>query len=168
MNDNALIAGNLCTLLAMVANSVGSTRKTTKGTLWAQNVGQVIYFISALLLRGYSAAVQNVVGFLRNLAAIRQIRSKPLEWMLVGLGVVLGVAFNNRGLIGLLPVIGNLQYTLVIFRFARNEWVVKISYLVSLIFFVIFNLTIYNFAGALSDLLVVLTTAIVLVKESAK
>ena len=165
MDYTSLIVGNLCTLLAMIANSFSSTRKTTKGILWAQNVSQIVYFISALFLRGYSAAVQNVVGFLRNLAAIRQIRNKTLEWLLIGLGAVLGIAFNNRGPVGLLPVIGNLQYTLVIFRFSDRERVVKISFMISLFFFVIFNFTLYNFVGVLSDLAVIVTTAIVLLKK---
>ena len=163
-----LLLGNLCVLLAMGANAISSTRKTTKGILWMQNVSQLMYCGCAVLLKGYSAAVQNVVSIIRNLVAIRKINSKVVEWTLVVLGVVLGMAFNNRGWIGLLPVIGNLQYTLVIFRFKNNERAIKLSFLLSVVAFLVFNVAIYNFVGVIGDTVTIITTATVLFKEKKK
>ncbi len=163
MNGN-LIIGNVCTLAAMGTNAISSTRKDAKGMLFFQTVSQLIYCISALVLRGYSAAVQNVVGILRNVAAIRNVKSKVVEWTLVIAGVALGVVFNNRGLLGLLPVVGNLQYTLAIFYCKENERLLKLSFLLSGISFCIFNAVIYNFVGVAADFAVAITTAIVLLK----
>ena len=168
MNPYAILVGNLCTLLAMGANAFSSTRKTTKGMLRAQNLSQVVYFASAVVLGGYSAAVQNVVSILRNMAAIRQIRSRALEWVLAGMGLVLGIVFNNRGIIGLLPVLGNLQYTLCIFRFPNDERLMKLSFLISTLSFMLLNLVLYNFVGVVADLTVSITTAIVLIKGKKK
>ncbi len=159
-----VIIGNLCTLLAMGVNAFSATRKTTKSMLRAQNISQLVYCASAIVLRGYSAAVQNVVSILRNTAAIRNVKSKSVEWTLVILGVVLGVAFNNRGLLGLLPVVGNLQYTLAIFYLKCNERTVKVSFLLSVAAFVVFNIMLYNFVGAASDMVVIITTVIALFK----
>lgn len=160
-----IIIGNLCTLLAMGGNAVSATRKTTKGVLSWQNLSQVIYFACAIILKGYSAAVQNVVSFLRNIAAIRNVKSKTVEWVLTIAGVVLGVLFNNRGLMGLLPVVGNLQYTLAIFRFKDNERLLKLSFLISSVAYAVFNIVLYNFVGAVSDTVVAVTTAVVLIKD---
>ena len=165
MENLNVIIGNLCTLLAMSGNAISSTRKTAKGVLTVQSFSQAIYCISAIVLRGYSAAVQNVVSILRNVAAICNVKSKALEWFLVALGVVLGVAFNNRGFVGLLPVLGNLQYTLAIFRFRDNERLLKISFLLSILSYTALNLVIFNFVGVASDLVVTITTVIVLIKE---
>ena len=167
MNSN-LIIGNLCTLLAMGSNALSTTRKNVKGILLLQSLSQLIYCVSAVVLGGYSAAVQNVVSIVRNFAAIRNIKSKFLEWALVILGVVLGIIFNNRGLMGLLPVVGNLQYTLAIFRFRDNERILKLSFLISSVMFVIFNITLYNFVGAASDLVVTVTTIAVLLKAAGR
>ena len=166
--DGGFIVGNLCTLLAMGTNAFSSTRKTAKDVLRVQNLGQAIYFISAIALKGYSAAVQNVVSVLRNLAAIRDIKSKAVEWILTIAGVVLGIVFNNRGLLGLLPVLGNFQYTLAIFRVKGNEWLLKISFFVSTAAYVAYNLVIRNYVGVASDSFVLITTAIVLLKEMRK
>ena len=167
MNPNIII-GNLCPLLAMGTNAISSTRKTAKGMLLFQSLSQVIYFGCALILRGYSAAVQNVVSIIRNAVAIKNIKNKVIEWVLIILGLALGIVFNNRGIIGLLPVIGNLQYTLAIFYLKDNERLFKISFLISLIGFVIFNIAILNIVGAIADTIVSITTIIALIKERNK
>lgn len=158
--------GNLCTILAMLFNALSSARKTPKGVLMMQNASQCVYAVSAIVLGGYSAAVQNVVSIFRNFAAIRNIKSKFLEWLLVILGVALGIVFNNRSWIGLLPVIGNLQYTLAIFRFKDDERKIKFFFLLSVLAFVIFNFAIQNYAGVVSDTIVIIITSIILLKSA--
>ena len=162
----SVIIGNLCMLIAMGFNAVSATRKTPKGMLWMQNLSQLAYFGCAVVLRGYSAAVQNVVSILRNLAAIRNVKSKFVEWVLIALGVILGILCNNRGLLGLLPVIGTLEYTLAVFRFKDDERKLKICFLFSLLAFSIFNFVIQNYVGVVTDGVVVVTTIIALAKSN--
>lgn len=166
--NGAIIAGNLCTLVAMGCNAISSTRKTPKGVLLMQNASQVVYAVSSIVLGGYSATVQNVVSIIRNYVAIWKWKSKALEWVLVVLGVVLGVAFNNRGWVGLLPVVGNLQYTLAIFRFKDDEEKIKIFFLISLLAFICFNFAICNYVGVVADSIVAVTTTIMLIKTAKK
>ena len=166
MNEIHLIIGNVCSLLAMVTDSVSSTRKTAKGVLLVQSLSQLIYFIGTVVLKGYSGAVQNAVSILRNFVAIRDIRNKYVEWALVGLGVVLGLAFNNLGFMGLLPVIANLQYTIAVFRFQDNQRALKISFAIAIGLFAVFNIAIYNVVGMLSNSVVFITTVAVLLKSN--
>ena len=168
MEHLPLIIGNLCSLLGMGTDSLSSTRKTAKGVLWAQCASQVIYGCGAIMLKGYSGAMQNLVGLVRNLVAIKQIKSKVLEWILVILGVVLGVAFNNRGIMGWLPIIANLQYTLVVFRYPGNERALKISFLIALIMYTLFSIVLYNFVGIATNLVTIITTIIALIKFPKK
>ena len=161
----SLLMGNLCSLLGMAADSLSSAQKTTKGMLWMQSLGQLIYGIGTFLLGGYSGVVQNVVSILRNLVAIWNLANPVLEWLLAGLGVVFGLAFNNLGFIGILPVIGNLQYTLAIFRCRNNERLLKISFAATIAMYAIFNLAILNLVGVACNLVVLATTAFVLIKD---
>lgn len=165
MNEINLIIGNVCSLLAMVTDSISSTRKTAKGVLLVQSLSQLIYFIGTVVLKGYSGAVQNAVSILRNFVAIRDIRSKYVEWALVGLGVVLGLAFNNLGFMGLLPVIANLQYTIAVFRFQDNQRALKISFAIAVGMFAVFNIAIFNVVGVVSNSVVFVTTLAVLLKS---
>ena len=159
------IIGNLCSLLGMAADAVSSSRKTAKGVLLVQCVGQLCYAISSVALKGYSAAVQNAVSILRNLAAVRGTRSKALEWLLVALGVGLGILFNNRGIMGWLPIIANLEYSLAVFRFQDDQRKLKAAFLVCIALYGIFNAVILNFVGMASNLAVFVMTAVFLVRE---
>ena len=160
----SLIIGNLCSLLAMATDSVSSAQKTARRVLIVQNLSQVIYFTGGILLKGYSGAVQNAVSFLRNMVAIWKMESKVIEWILLALGVVLGLVFNNLGWVGLLPVIANVQYTLAVFRFKDDERALKISFMICCALFVVFNSAIYNIVGAGTNLVVIVTIITNLVK----
>ena len=168
MGTFSIITGNICSILAMITDSISSTQKTAKRVLWVQTLSQLIYCIGTIVLKGYSGAVQNAVSILRNLVAIRKIESKVITWALVLLGVVLGLAFNNLGFMGLLPVIANFQYTLAVFRFKDNEKALKISFCISIAMFAVFNLAIYNAVGFVTNSIVLVTTLINLIANRKK
>ena len=166
MNSINIIIGNISSLLAMGTDSLASAQKTAKGVLWMQTLGQAIYCTGSIVLKGYSAAVQNAISIARNLFALGNIKSKILEWVFLLLGVVLGLAFNNLGLMGLLPVVANLQYTLCVFRFKHNERALKTSFAVNSFLYSVFNLAVYNFVGVITNLVVVIVTIFFLLKKT--
>ena len=165
MNPVNVVIGNGCSLLAMVTDSLSASQKTAKRVLWVQNLSQLIYCIGVIFLKGYSAAVQNVVSIIRNVIAIKEVKSKTLEWIVVALGVVLGLCFNNLGLVGLLPIVANLQYTLAVFRFKDNERALKISFMCAAIMFAVFSLAVYNIVGFFTNSVVAVSTAVFLLKR---
>lgn len=165
MDPTALIIGNLFSVAAMVTDSLSAAQKTAKKVLAVQLLSQFSYCAGSVILGGYSAAVQNVVSSLRNLAAIFDIRNALLEWFLVGLGVVLGIAFNNLGLMGWLPIIASAQYSIAIFRFRDNERALKISFLISAVLFAVFSGVILNFVGVVTNTVVGISTAVSLYRD---
>ena len=159
MDKLFLLLGNGCSLMATLSNIFASTRPTARGVLLVQSVGQVFYFLCGLFLRAPSGAVQNAVSIVRNFVAMgKKKSSKWVEWALIAAGVVLGVAFNNRGLAGWLPIVGNLEYSLAVFRFRDNERMLKAALVVSLLIFAVFNVIIGNYVGAVADTVVAVTT----------
>lgn len=159
-----ILIGNVCSLLAMISDSVSASRKTTKGVLLVQLLSQIFYGAAGIALKGYSATVQNLVGILRNLVAIRSKRSKVIEWILIALAVGLGILFNNRGWVGWLPILANLEYTLAIFWCKDNERVLKFTFLINAFLFIIFNAILFNIVGVISNTVVFITTLMFLIK----
>ena len=147
---------------------VSASQKSAKGVLWMQTLGQVLYTVSCVFLKGYSAVVQHAVSVVRNLAAIRGVQSKVVEWSLVGIAFVLGVVFNNLGVIGWLPVIANLEYSLAIFRFREDQRSLKLAFLVCVLLYTVFNVIILNIVGAVSNVVVLITTTAFLIRDSRK
>jgi len=164
MND--IILGNLISLLAMGSDSFSATRKTAKGVLLVQCISQFLYGLSSLVLKGYSAVVQSAVSIVRNLVAVKGEPSKATQWILILLGVALGLFFNNLGAVGWLPVISNLEYSIAVFRFKDNERGLKLAFLVNIALFAIFNAVIYNFVGLIANVVIFATTVMALVKTS--
>ncbi len=160
-----LIIGNLCSLFATVADVISTSRKKVRDFLLFQCVGQFFYLLGTIVLKGYSAAVQNAVCILRNLAAVKNLKSKILEWGLVILALALGLAFNNLGWLGLLPVVANFQYSLAVFRFKDREVPLKISFLINVVMYLVFNFAIRNYVGSAANGFLIVTTILFLIKH---
>ena len=152
----------------MISDAISGTRKKNSEILAIQIISQIFYGTGSFVLKGYSSVVQNVVGILRNLAGIKDIKNKFIEWTLILLGVILGIIFNNRGLLGYLPILGNLEYSIAIFRFKDNEKGLKISFIINMIVFSIFNFVIMNYVSGVANFITALTTAISLIRENKK
>lgn len=161
-----VIIGNICSLLAMLADSFGSTRKKAKEVLLMQAVSQTIYCIGSIVLKGYSAAVQNVIGVIRNLIATRKGSHKAVEWILIVLGVALGIVFNNRGWLGWFPILANLEYSLAIYWFKDNEYILKITFAVYMLMYTVFNLCLFNFVGFIANMVVIITTVTCIIRDA--
>ena len=168
MDNISLLLGNGCSLLATLCNMFASTRKTARGVLLVQSLGQAFYFACAIFLKGYSGAVQNAMSIVRNFVALGKKQRKWVELTLVAAAVVLGMVFNNRGLAGWLPIVGNLEYSLAVFRFRDNQRMLKAALVVSLVIFIAFNVVIGNVVGIVADSVVVVTTLVDLWKTREK
>ena len=164
MND--VIAGNVCSLCAMVSDSVSGTRKKNGEILGIQMISQVFYGAGSIIVKGYSSTAQNVVAILRNFAAMKNVKSKAAEWLLISLGVILGAAFNNRGLLGWLPIAANLEYSIAVFRFKDSERGLKLAFLINMLMYSVFSFAILNYAGALSNIIVAVSTAVSLFRKT--
>lgn len=159
-----IILGNIFSLLAMGTDTFSASRKSAKGVLLAQVASQFFYGASAFALKGYSAVVQNVVSIFRNLAALYPRCPKWIYWVLVAAGLGFGIAFNNLGLIGWLPIVANLMYALTVIWAKGNALVLKIAFLILTLMFGVFNLAILNFVGAAGNVVIVVTTAVYIIK----
>ena len=159
-----ILLGNFLSVLATAADLFGASRKSPRAMLLAQTASQGFLGLSSLVLGGYSAVVQNIVSVIRNLTALAKTSSKALETLLVVLGVVLGVAFNNLGWMGLLPVVANLEYSIAVFRFKDNERMLKGAFALCIVLFSVFNFAIHNYVGVVSNAAVLATTLVSLTK----
>lgn len=160
-----VIVGNVCSLCAMATDSFSSTRKKHSQIMLIQCISQVFWAAGAIILKGYSGAAQNGVAILRNLAAIKKWKHRAVEWILIALGVVLGVVFNNRGLLGWLPIVSNLEYSIAVFRFREKGRALKLALIVNMLLFSVFNFVIRNYVGAIANIVVALTAAVALLRE---
>ena len=163
-----VIIGNIFSLCAMISDSISGTRKKHNEIMAVQIVSQFFYIVSSIVLKGFSSTVQNVVAVFRNYASMKNVKSRVMEWTLILAGVVLGILFNNRGLLGWLPIIANLQYSIAVFKLKDKESALKLAFIFNMIMFAIFNAVIMNYVGILSCSVIAVTTVVSLIKASGK
>ena len=166
MIQTAIIIGNAFSLCAMISDSISGTRKKHSEIMAVQIVSQFFYGASSIALKGYSSTAQNVVAVFRNLAAMKRVKSRALEWALILAGVVLGVAFNNRGLLGWLPIIANLEYSVSVFKLKDNERALKLAFIINMVMYAVFSAVIKNYVGVLSCAIIAVTTTISMIKAA--
>lgn len=129
-------------------------------------MSRFFYGASSVVPKGCSSTVQNGVGVLRNLAAIKDVKNRILEWALIPAGVVPGVVFNNLGLLGWLPIVANFQYS--VFRFREYEKALKLSFIISMLMFAVFNGAIMNYVGIASCVIIAVITAVSVLKAAKR
>lgn len=159
-----IILGNITSLLSCLLDSYSATKSSKRGMLRIQCFSVIIYTISNSLLKAYSTVVQNLCALVRNILAAKGIENKIIEYIIIAAAFILGIYFNNLGFIGLLPVFGNVEYSICMFALKDNIKGIKISFLICNICFVILNIYIKNYVGAILTLITAITTAIELYK----
>ena len=166
MIQTSILLGNLFSLCAMISDSVSGTRKKHSEIMAVQIVSQFFYGASSVALKGYSSTAQNLVAVFRNLAAMKNVKSRALEWTLILAGVVLGVVFNNRGLLGWLPILANLEYSVAVFKLRENEKALKLAFILNMVLYAVFSAVIQNYVGVLSCTVIAVTTAVSLIRAA--
>ena len=168
MTGTSITVDNILSLCAAVSDSISGTRKKHKEIMAIRIVSRFFYGASSIVLKGYSSTAQNAVAVFRSLAAMKKVKSRVLEWILIAAGVVLGIVFNNRGLLGRLPIVANLEYSIAVFRFRDNEIALKSAFIVNMIMYAAFSAVILNYVGIASCAVIAITTSISLIKTIRK
>lgn len=159
-----IILGNITSLISNLLDAFSATRSNKKDMLKIQCLSVIVYIITNTLLKAYSTVVQNICGLIRNILAVKDVDNKIIQYIIIASALVFGVYFNNLGLIGLLPVFGNVEYSICLFVLKDNVRGLKLSFLISNVCFVILNLYVSNFVGVVFTSIIVVTTFIELIK----
>lgn len=78
--------------------------------------------IANFLLGGYTGAISISVSIIRNTLMIKHWDSIYTTVILVIIQVSAGTYFNNLGLIGFLPLISSVSYTIITFMTSKVQW----------------------------------------------
>lgn len=152
-----VILGNIFSLIANVFATLNGTRKKKRDMIICDMGAAFCFTISDLVLKGYSGAVQNIVGILRNIVALFMPDNKAIGWTLVAAGVIFGIMFNNKGILGLLPVVSCFYYSICVINKKTTARQLKFAFIINTISFSIYCFIIQNYVGSALDGFVAIT-----------
>lgn len=160
----ALFIGNIFSLLAAICIGVSVIKKNKIDLIGWQVFDVLFCVLSSFVLASYAAATTNTVALIRNVLAYKNRLTKNLTWVLTLLCVIVGLWANNRGVIGLLPIIASGSYTVLMY-ITKDEQQMRWALVSNLILWLVHDAYIQSYPLAVMDFVLSVWTAMHIYKN---
>ena len=123
-------------------------------------IGNTIFAIlTNIALLSYSGVTTNSVSLFRNIFAYKNKLTFLITLIILAISISLGAIFNNRGLIGILPVFSSAGYTLCIYL-TKNEQQLRYALIIDLSLWATYYLYIRGYPSAITYIILNIWTLI--------
>ena len=168
MDNKIIIIGNIIAFFGSGGILLSTAVKNKKNILKVQTAASFFLLASDIVLRGYSGAVQDLICILRNITVILGKKSKILNFFFILSGVALGIIFNNKGWLGLLPILANLQFSCIVLHPKADDVMLKASIFASNVCWAIYSLCIFNYVNMAVNIIICISAAVFVIRELVK
>lgn len=168
MNTKLIVIYNIIGFLGSGGLFLSTMIGKKENIMKTQTVATVFLLISDTLAKGYSGAMQDFIGIIRNVAVIKNVHKKWLNAVLIISGLVLGIACNNQGLVGWLPIFANFQFSCLVLMKKADEVIIKTSLCIANICWAVFNFKLMNYASMAVNIAICTSAVIFVVRELVK
>ncbi len=146
--------------------AISSFAKNKKSMLTWQLSDYFFTMIANFLLGGYTGAISISVSIIRNVLMIKKWDSLYTTILLVIIQVTLGIHVNTLGLIGCLPLISSVSYTIISFLTDKVQWLRWVT-IENMLLWSLYDFTIKAYPALLMDAIITITTLIAIKKYSS-
>jgi hypothetical protein len=154
-----LIWGNIFSLMSAICIAVSVLKKNKNDLIWWQVIDVIFCILSNIALYTYAALTTNSIALIRNILAYKNKLTKNLTLLLFILCIIVGLWANNRGIIGLFPIIASASYTVFMFT-AKNEQQMRWALVSNLILWFVHDIYVQAYPSALTDVVLSVWTAV--------
>ena len=159
-----LIIGNIFSFLYALCIAVSVVKKNKKDLVAWQVVDVVFSILSNIALYAYAALATNSVALIRNILVYKGKLSKTITVLLVVLCVVIGIAVNNHGLIGWLPIVASSGYTICLYA-TKSDQQIRWALVPNLMMWFVHDIYVQAYPAAFINLILSTWTAIQICKN---
>jgi hypothetical protein len=145
-----IIIGNVISLIGAICLAVSCCANTIKKAYFFQLMESSVLFISSFFFGAWAGVTTLFLSIIRNVLVIKGKFDKKSMVICTVLVFVCGVIVNNRGFIGLLPVMATVQITLCNY-YARQIMAIKVSFLVNVLLWAVYSLIIHDFSSGITQ-----------------
>ena len=142
-----VLVSNLLSLIAQLLTINISLSEDKIKIIYYQFISMMLFILSSLLLKGYSAVVVDCVGIIRNIIVLKELNSVYVEYLFIIITIVLGIIFNNMGFWGLLPLAANLFQTYAVMKRDLKMSHLKLLFGISFFCWAVYDYLINNYVG---------------------
>ena len=158
-----IIAGEILSFLAAIVLAYSTFSNRKKTIMWWQALNALIYGLSNFFLGGYSATISCSLIFARNILSARNKLTKRGTIFLCILIIIVGLYFNNRSWLGLIPIIASIQSTICIYALKTAQQM-RITLIINLLQWVVFDFSVQAYPMFIMDIIIIVVTSINLIR----
>ena len=142
-----IVIGNIISLIAGIFIILSMWVNDEKKAYKYQFLNAFILMISSVFFFSWTGVTTMAIAASRNAMVYKE--KFTFNWMIffIVISIVVGVAVNTLGFVGLLPIIAIVQITLCNY-YLKSIKSIKVSFIVNSAVYVIYFLAIYDFSSA--------------------
>ena len=153
-----IIIGNIIALIASLLMVYSGIIKQKKKILYIQTVQIGLSVISNIVLGGIVGAIINALSCIRNILCYKEKLELKEKIIITILATILSIAFNNLGIIGLLPLISTIVYLWLMDL--KDVIKFKILMIFTMVLWLIYDICIKSYTSAVFDFLATIANVI--------
>ncbi len=158
-----LVIGNIISLIAGIFIILSMLVNDEKKAYFYQFLNAFILMISSVFFFSWTGVVTMAIAASRNLMVYYDRLTMKWTVFFIIISVVLGLAVNTLGFIGLLPIIAIIQITLCNY-YLKTIKPIKTSFIVNSGIYIVYFLAIIDFSSAAIESITALIGVISLIK----
>ena len=158
-----ILIGNIVSFAAAVFLAVSCVVKDKKQVLILQFMNCAVLALASYFFGSYAAISTLALCCVRNVFITKDKFTRPVMTVIVILVIICGVLTNNRGIIGLMPVLATVEYTMCCY-FITNIRKTKISILLNETIWLVYSFIVQDYATALTDVAVIIVDIVAILK----
>ena len=152
-----LIANVISFTGAVIMVAIGFIKERDR-ILKAQCFQWVIMGIANLMLGGVTGLISNLVSVVWNLWSLKRELTRPVILIFIALQIALSIPFNTLGLLGWLPTIAAVAFTL--FLNAKDARVLKGAIIFGQVLWSVFDISLMNYSAFAFDIFTIISSLI--------
>ena len=140
--------------------------KQKKKIIYIQTLQISLSVISNMILGGITGAIINALNFIRNILCYKDKLGLKEKIIITLLAVILSIAFNNLGLVGILPLISTIVYLWLM----NVKDVKKFKFLIifTMLLWFIYDIYIKSYSSAIFDFMTIIANIISIIQLKGK
>ena len=159
-----LVIGNIFSLLSAICIAVSVIKKNKNDLIWWQILDVIFCILSNIALYTYAALTTNSVALIRNILAYKNKLTEKLTFVLMILCIIAGLWTNNRGIIGLFPIVASASYTVLMYT-TRNDQQMRYALVSNLVLWCVHDVYVQAYPSAITDVVLSVWTMVQIYKN---
>lgn len=154
-----ILVGNIISFMAALFMVVSCVVKDRSKVFQLQFIQCILLAISSWFFTSYAGIVANLIASSRNLVISKGKFTKKIACVFLIVSIFFGTMFNNKGFIGLLPMVANVQFAVCCYLFTGLKET-KYSIWLNVLIWIIYSFAVLDFSTGISDSIVLVVNTI--------